>query len=118
MQNEIDILVHTSRWEACSIAIMEAQSFGIPVIGGKNSGGVSYSLQAGRAGLLVDITKSEVVSNAMIQLAAHHSEYARISSGGLQAINHVFHMNLVLDEYESVYLTARNQGERDRTKRP
>ena len=113
MQNEIDILVHTSRWEACSIAIMEAQSFGIPVIGGKNSGGVSYSLQDGRAGLIADITKPEVVSNAMIQLAAQHSEYARISSGGLEAINSVFNINLILDAYESAYLRARDKGERD-----
>jgi glycosyltransferase involved in cell wall biosynthesis len=113
MRNEIDILVHTSRWEACSIAIMEAQSFGIPVIGGKNSGGVSYSLQDGRAGLIADITKPEVVSNAMIQLAAQHSEYARISSGGLEAINSVFNINLILDAYESAYLRARDKGERD-----
>jgi glycosyltransferase involved in cell wall biosynthesis len=41
LRAEVDAVVHPSLNESCSIAIMEAQSIGVPVIGGRDSGGVS-----------------------------------------------------------------------------
>jgi glycosyltransferase involved in cell wall biosynthesis len=103
LEERVDVLVHTSRWEACSIAIMEAQSMGIPVIGGERSGGVPYSLAYGKAGLLVDVTSSERVADAMLRLCTSPVTFHEISIGSLRAIASTFNLEHVLDAYEEAY---------------
>jgi glycosyltransferase involved in cell wall biosynthesis len=102
LQREVDVLVHASRMEACSMAIMEAQSCGLPVIGGANSGGVPYSLMNGRAGILVDVTDVDALTGAMEQ-ALGLDEYRRLSAGSLEAINGPFALDRVVDDYEALY---------------
>jgi len=106
LRREIDILVHTSHWEACSIAIMEAQALGVPVIGGRRSGGVSFSLKSGEAGLLVDVHEPSAVAAAMTTLVRDPTEFERLSIGGLEAIRSTFTMSGVLDAYEATYADA------------
>ena len=103
LREEIDILVHPSFWEACSIAIMEAQRVGIPVVGGSQAGGVNFSLQGGRAGLLVDVAQPKDVAHAMIALVREPAMYHEISSGALNAVRDFFNLSRVLDLYEDCY---------------
>ncbi|MDV6233174.1 glycosyltransferase family 4 protein [Rhodococcus cercidiphylli] len=63
---EIDVLVHPSVWEACSVAILESASYGVPVIGGSNSGGVPFTLGYGRIGVLTDIKNKDSLAHEMI----------------------------------------------------
>jgi len=103
MHAKIDVLVHPSYWEACSIAIMEAQVAGVPVIGGIQSGGVSYSLQGGKAGILVDVDDPVSISDAMVLLCQDSSAFQRLSRGGLDAVAGTFNLDSVLDQYSALY---------------
>lgn len=104
--DEMDVLVHPSYFEACSIAIMEAQSHGVPVVGGAHSGGVPFSLQNGAAGLLVDIRDPGAVADAMSRLIEDAALYARLSLGGIEALARVFNLDLVVSEYERTLVDA------------
>lgn len=106
LSDEVDVLVHTSRWEACSIAIMEAQSLGIPVIGGVKSGGVPFSLQYGKAGILVDVSDADQVARAMLDLSESTELFSKVSAGGLLALEEIFNLDRVTDAYEDVYERA------------
>ena len=48
---EVDVLVHPALEEAQPMALIEAMALGIPVIAGRRSGGVPWTLDEGRAGM-------------------------------------------------------------------
>jgi len=106
LRDEIDILLHPSHWEACSIAIMEAQALGLPVIGNLKTPGTSYSLLEGKAGILIDADDPTAMASGMARLVNDPLEYHRISRGGIQALDSPFNLDLVLDEYERAYALA------------
>jgi len=62
---EVDVWVHPSKTEAHPGTICEAIQAGCAVIAGKQSGGVPWTLDYGRAGLLVDIDDADDVARAM-----------------------------------------------------
>ncbi len=88
--SEVDIWVHPARIEAHPITICEAIQAGCPVIAGKASGGVSWTLDYGRAGLLIDTERTEDVADAMIALAIEPRESQRIVAYGRQMIQDRF----------------------------
>jgi len=100
LNGTIDVCVHTSVWEAASIAILECQLAGIPVIGGRHSGGVPDALDAGSAGLLVDVSRDDEVANAMLMLAANPDLYGSISSAAAKR----FEGNFRIERTASLYL--------------
>lgn len=92
-------LVHPSRWEACSMAILEAQAMGIPVIGGSNSGGVAYTLGYGTSGILVDITSTSAIVDAMQRIVSDSGLYERLSGNGLLLARENFGLARVVEAY-------------------
>ena len=103
LQNLVDVLVHPSLNESCSIAIMEAQNLGLPVIGGYDSGGVEFSLLDGVAGSLTDVRNPTAVANAMRALIENQDQYSQLSQAGLDAIKETFNLAKTLDLYEDAY---------------
>ncbi|WP_062379499.1 glycosyltransferase family 4 protein [Demequina pelophila] len=95
-------LVHPSNWEACSMAILEALSFGVPVIGGEASGGVAYTLDGGRAGLLVNVKRPDEIAGAMVRIARSPELGAELARGGRAACATTFSEESVVDQYEQV----------------
>jgi glycosyltransferase involved in cell wall biosynthesis len=73
--SEIDIWVHPSRTEAHPISICEAIQAGCPVIAGRSSGAVPWTLDNGRAGVLVDVEDPVEIAQAMLGLV-HDRERA------------------------------------------
>lgn len=71
----VDIWVHPSRTEAHPISICEAIQADCPVIAGRTSGGVPWTLEYGRAGILVDIENPAEIAQAMLALV-HNRELA------------------------------------------
>jgi glycosyltransferase involved in cell wall biosynthesis len=101
--SEIDVLVHPSREEACPVSITEAMALAVPVIGGKHSGGVPYTLEGGRCGKLVDVENPNEIAEAMIELAVDPNERRRLGHAGRESARRRFRISSVADQYESVY---------------
>ncbi|MFC7305781.1 glycosyltransferase family 4 protein [Streptomyces monticola] len=64
---EAHVLLHPSRVEACPMVCAEAMGLGIPVIGGRRSGGVPWLV--GDTGVLTDIDRPGLIAAAMLSLA-------------------------------------------------
>jgi glycosyltransferase involved in cell wall biosynthesis len=101
--NEVDILVHPALEEAQPMSLIEAMATGIPVIGGQSSGGVPWTLDDGKAGILVDITQPEQIAAAMLKLAEDSTERQRVGQAGLALAKQRFHIRVVADAYLQAY---------------
>ena len=69
LSREVDVLVHPSLEEAQGMVLIEAMALGIPTIAGEASGGTRWTLDEGRAGILVDVSDPGAVARAMVGLA-------------------------------------------------
>ena len=104
LAKEVDILVHPALEESFSLAIAEAMALGIPVIGGEKSGGVPFTLEEGRAGILVDVKSHLNVSEAMVNLATDPSFRNQIGKSARRSAKSRFHNSVVTDQYIRAYL--------------
>jgi glycosyltransferase involved in cell wall biosynthesis len=67
LKTEADMMVHPSLIEAHPMVLIEAMACGVPVIGGRNSGGVAWTLEEGRCGFLCNIRNEAVLAETMIK---------------------------------------------------
>ena len=98
-----DVYLHTSKTEACSIAVAEAMSLGVPVIGGKNSGGVPWQLDYGRSGMLVDIESPKEIYSDMRDLYLNKSLREMMSDCSRKRALRLYGVHDIHVKYESVY---------------
>ena len=103
MADGVDILVHPSREEGLSNAIVEAQALSIPVIGGATSGAVPYLLGDGQAGVLVDIMSPAAIAAEMIALAEDPERRQALAESGHTYARSHFHIDQVTDSYLDCY---------------
>lgn len=68
LASEADVFLHPSRTEACSVAVVEAMSLGLPIVAGSNSGGIPWQLDHGRAGILTDVNHPRTIAQAVVEL--------------------------------------------------
>jgi glycosyltransferase involved in cell wall biosynthesis len=106
--SEVDMLVHPALEECCSMTIVEAMTLGLPVIGGRSSGGVPWQLGNGNAGVLVDVTSAEQIAEACRSLIFDAARYAEIGRAAVSRSNQLFGRTLVVEAYESSYREAIN----------
>ncbi|HEY9370906.1 glycosyltransferase family 4 protein [Streptomyces sp.] len=69
---EVDVLVHPSRVEACPLTLIEGMAMGVPIVAGARSGGVPWVLDEGRAGMLADVDSPASLASAMVRLGGDH----------------------------------------------
>jgi len=108
ISNEVDILVHPALEEAQPMALIEPMAMGIPVIAGQSSGGVPWTLDNGKAGVLVDITQPEQITRAMLRLASDQEERQRVGLAGMALAKQRFHISVVTDAYLQAYQSILN----------
>lgn len=101
--DKIDILVHPSLEESQGMTLIEAMAMGIPVIAGQNSGAVPWTLDYGKAGILVDIKQPKQIAEAMLRLVNDSGERKRIGQAGLTHAKEHFHIRVVTDAYLQAY---------------
>jgi glycosyltransferase involved in cell wall biosynthesis len=103
LAEEVDILVHPSLQEACPMVVLEASALGLAVIGGDRSGGVPWTLDDGRAGVLTEVNSPGAVAEAMLALAGSPSLRAEWGRKARENALRRFHIRVVADAYQTAY---------------
>ena len=93
---QVDVWVHPSRMETHGIVICEAIQAGCPVIAGRNSGAVPWTLCYGRAGLLVDVEDPEELREAMETAIVDRRRSESLVAHGRQQIQAEFNPERIL----------------------
>lgn len=102
-----DLLVHPALEESFGMTIAEAMALGIPVVAGRTSGAVPWVMGEGTAGLLVDVTSSTEIMQAILTLLQTPELYSRCSvAGRTRALSH-FSARSVADRYVTHYEAVR-----------
>ncbi len=91
----VDVLLATSRYEGCSIAILEGMALGIPIVAGP-----SVAWMVGEAGLAVDDFDSENYARALIELFSAPSRLGAMSAAGAARVRQ-FDWDAAADAYLS-----------------
>ena len=103
LKNEVDVLIHPSLEESFSMVAIEAISVNIPVIAGKNSGGLPWTLNNGTAGLLVNVTNPQEVAHAMQDLTTNISKREELTKTAFNYVKEKYHIRAVADAYIAAY---------------
>ncbi len=106
LRSDVDVLVHPSLEESHGMALIEAMALGIPVIGGSKSGAVPWTLDEGRAGILVDVKQPKMLAEAMLKLATSRQEREAWGATGSASVRKRFHVRAIANEYEACYRQA------------
>lgn len=108
LRTEVDVLVHPSLEESHGMALIEAMALGIPVIGGSKSGAVPWTLDQGKAGILVDMRYPKKLAEVMLKLARDPTGRETWGATGSASVQKRFHVRAIADEYETCYEQAMN----------
>ena len=103
LQATTDILVHPSFEESHGLALVEAMVLGVPVIAGKYSGAVPWTLEEGRAGCLVNVASAKEVASAMLRLARDREMRSLLAATGRESAARRFKMMSIAGQYERLY---------------
>ena len=100
---EATLLVHPAREESFGMTLIEAMSQRVPVIGGARSGAVPWVLDAGRAGLLVDVDNPGSIAEAIEALLRQPPLRERLALAGYRHAWQNFRQSRVTDLYLDAY---------------
>ncbi len=112
LASEVDIWVHPSRIETHGLAVCEAIQAGCPVVAGRSSGALPWTLDYGRAGVLVDIEQPEKIAEAMLALARDRDRARALVVYGRGMIIDRFHPDRILDMHLHYYRDVIHEWER------
>jgi len=108
----IDIFVLTSFWEGCPLSILEAMSFGIPVVS-FSVGDVPYIIQNGKDGFFVkDRDFTELIEKIKL-LLKNETLRDKIGKNAKEKIRREFTVEKMVKRYTDIYLNLLKQ---DKTK--
>ena len=97
------LMLHPSRLESCPMGIAEALAFGLPVVGGIDSGGVTWMIGGG--GLVVDIDQPQEIAKAALCLITDDNLYLQCSYEAIKRVKE-FEPELIVNQYEMLYQRA------------
>jgi glycosyltransferase involved in cell wall biosynthesis len=97
------MFLHPSVEESFGMAPLEAMALGIPVIGGRDSGGVPYVLDGGNAGVLVDVRSPAAIAEALKSLWRDPARRGHLARQGWDRAKSTFSLNKMVDAYEAEY---------------
>lgn len=96
-----DVLLHPALEETFGMAVAEAMSVGVPVVGGEGCGAVPWVV--GEGGVITDVRDPAAVANALTGLLSDAGAHQRLAEAGRQACVRRFGMRQVVDAYETRY---------------
>jgi len=105
---DTSILFHTSKTEACSMVIAEAMTLGVPIIGGRHSGGVPWQLGNGTAGLLVDISNPREIADAAKWLLENQEARLALGKRAKERARSLFDPTTIVAKWGVIYSKVQN----------
>lgn len=104
--SESTMLCHASLEESQGMCFLEAMSHSVPVIGGRDSGGVAWTLDDGKAGLLVDVASTSDILRGMMELQNDPEARAALIKRGRYLVSERYSENAVASAYVHSYEQA------------
>ena len=101
LMSEMDAMTLPSRYEACSMAIIEAMALGKPVVV-TDAGGNPELVEDGVTGLLIERTP-EALSAALIGLLADRERRQNMGEAARQRARRLFSADVMVDNVEALY---------------
>lgn len=107
--NAADIFVTTPWYEPFGITPLEAMACGTPVIGSR-VGGIKYTVQHGRSGLLVAPKDPDALKLAVLELAEDKALRKAMGQEGLSRVKATFTWQAVATAIDNVYNRSAAKG--------
>jgi glycosyltransferase involved in cell wall biosynthesis len=98
----LDLLVSPSHTEGISNVILEAMTFGVPVVA-TAVGGTPEIIVDGKSGVLVPAREPATLAGAISRLLADDGERQRLSAGGRARIDEAFTFDVRMRREEALY---------------
>jgi glycosyltransferase involved in cell wall biosynthesis len=102
LREHTDAFVHPTLEESFGSSILEAMSQRLPVIAGADSGAVPWILDAGRVGMLVDVTSPESLCSGMEKVMTDKVLRERYARDGYERALSSFTLAAVAEQYLAV----------------
>jgi len=99
---ELDIVVLTSKNEGTPLTLIEAQSFGVPVVAA-DVGGVSETIVNGESGFLVELDQPKEFERCLIRLADDGRLRERMGSAGSVFVRKNFSKGKLINSIDQLY---------------
>ncbi|MFD9631072.1 glycosyltransferase family 4 protein [Streptomyces violascens] len=98
-----DLFVAPSLEESFGLVVAEAMARGVPVVGGRDSGAVSWLLDRGQAGELVDVRQPEAIARGVVDLAGDPGRCERLARAAWTRAVREFSLGPIVARYEEEY---------------
>jgi len=103
VRKHADVLVHPSREESFGNVIAEAMAIGIPTVVGAASGAAPWVAGNGAAGLLVDVDRTESMTEGMRRLAEDSALRQRLGNQAHALANERYRLRNVVQRHQDLY---------------
>ena len=103
---EADVFAHVSLEESHPVSVCEAMHAGLPIVGGRRSGGVPWTLDEGRCGLLVDVRDPGAIAEGILRLFANPGLATELGQAARNRAVTTFSADAVVRGYLDAYATA------------
>jgi glycosyltransferase involved in cell wall biosynthesis len=102
LETEADLMVHPSLIETQCLALVEAMACGVPVIGGRHSGAVSWTLEEGRSGYLCDVHDERALVKTIIEALEQPDRNRNLVKHAWESAKMRFSQELVVNANEAI----------------
>ena len=102
LETEAGLMVHPSLIESHGMVLIEAMACGVPVIGGKDSGAVPWTLGEGRCGFLCDIRDERALAKTMIEALRQPDNNRALVERAWDFVRQRFRLETAVAAYETI----------------
>jgi len=104
----LDIFVSVSVKEGLGVSLLEASSYGVPIVAG-NVGGIPEIVQDGVTGFLVPPRDSEALAEKIIHVLDHPQEARKMGENAREKIKNHFSVQDMTRSYTRLYQSMNNE---------
>jgi glycosyltransferase involved in cell wall biosynthesis len=100
---EMSLLLHPALEEACPLALLESMALGLPIVAGRNAGGVPWVLDSGKAGFLTDVRNPAKIALTLLTCVEKKDVRQERQRNARERVARLFSPTSVAEQYEKMY---------------